>query len=153
MTLLLGGIALPTTYLFGLLTAVLVALGSTRPWSRTSGEFFSGDIEVTYINGTSGDGQVTLAMGILAGVLILWRLWRRKSSGIFLAAAIVVLGIAGLVGVFNWSEIEKIPGIYRGTEEYFQFGFQPGWGLIVVTVAGFAGTGVLAYQMWTDNFR
>ena len=153
MTLRLGRILLPATYLLGLLAAGLVAVGSTRPWARTWGEgFFGEDIEVAYVNGTNGDGQVTLAIGILAIVMILWRLLRPRSSTILLAATIVVLVVAGLVGVFNWSEVHRIPGVYQGAK-YFRYGFGPGWGLILVTFAGFTGAGALAYQMWNDHFR
>ena len=153
MTLRLGRIRLPATYLFGLLTAVLVVIGSTSPWLRTTGELFNGDIEVTHVIGISGDGQATLAMGIFAGVLILWKVLRRRSSGIGLAAVILVLAIAGLVGVFNWSELHRIPRIEGQTWSYFQFYYQAGWGLIVVTCAGFAGAIAMAYQMWNDSYR
>ncbi len=153
MTLRLGRILLPATYLLGLLTAVLVAVGSTRPWARTWGEgFFGEDIEINYVNGTNGDGQVTLAIGILAVVMILWRVLRPRSGTIFLAATIVVFVVAGLVGVFNWSEVRMIAEEYRDAK-YFRFGYDPGWGLILVTVAGFAGAGALTYQMWNDHFR
>ena len=153
MTLRLGRILLPATYLLGLLAAVLVVVGSTRAWARTWGEGFFGEpIEVNYANGINGDGQVTLAIGILAIAMILWRLLRPRSSTFLLAATIVVFVIAGLVGVFNWSEVRQIAEVYRDAK-YFRFGYDIGWGLVLVTVAGFTGAGALAYQMWNDHFR
>ena len=152
MILRLGHILLPGTYLLGLLAAVLLIVGSIRPWARTWGEgFFDEPIEVNYVNGINGDGQVTLAIGILAIAMILWRLLRPKSNTIVLAAAIVVFVIAGLVGVFNWSEVRQIAEVYRDAK-YFRFGYDIGWGLILVTFAGFTGAGALAYQMWNDHF-
>lgn len=136
--------------------ALLVIVGSTLPWVRIWGVGFVGDdIEISYVNGISGDGQATLAIGILAAVLILWRLLGRRSSTlstVVLCTSVVVLIIAGLVGVFNWSELKRIPGEDRGTD-YFQYGFQLGAGLVMVTVAGLVGAGALIYQLWNDHFR
>ena len=117
--------------------------------------FAGEDVDALYINGISGDGRVTLVLGILAAVLILWRLLRRRASTwstIVQSAAIVILVIAGLVGVFNWSELDEISGADLGVE-YLRYGFQPGWGLILVTVTGFTGAASLAYQIWNDHFR
>ena len=142
--------------LFGLLAAVLVTAGSVLPWVRIWGVGFVGDdVEITYYYGTSGDGQVTLALGLLATIMILWRLFRRRSttlSTIVLSATIVVLIISSLVGVFNWSELHRIPGFGR-VADYFQYGFQPGWGLVLMTFAGFIGAAGLVYQMRNDHFR
>lgn len=117
--------------------------------------FVGEDVHAFYINGISGDGRVTLVLGILAAVLILWRLLRRRSSTwstIVQSAAIVILVIAGLVGVFNWSELDEVSGADLGAK-YLRYGFQPGWGLILVTVTGFTGAAALAYQIWRDHFR
>ena len=153
MTLQLGRYLLPYTYLLGLLAAVLVAAGSALPWARHWGEgFFGEDIEFIYIYGLNGDGRVTLAMGLLAVVLVLWRLLRPRSSTVVLAATIVVLVVAGLVGVFNWSEIHRVPGVDLGAK-YFRSGFDPSWGLMLVTCGGFVGGSALAYQLWKDHYR
>lgn len=142
--------------LFGLLAAALVIVGSIGPWARMWAVGFVGeDVHAFYINGISGDGRVTLVLGILAAVLILWRLLRRRSSTwstIVQSAAIVILVIAGLVGVFNWSELDEVSGADLGAK-YLRYGFQPGWGLILVTVTGFTGAAALAYQIWRDHFR
>ena len=156
MEVKLGSRSLPATELFGLLTAVLVIIGSTLPWARMWAVGFVGDdIDIIYVNGVVGDGLVTLGLGILATVLILWRLFRRRSSTfstIVLSATIVILVIAGLVGVFNWSELDQISGADLG-EKYLRYGFQPGLGLILVTVTGFTGAAALAYQLWNDHFQ
>ena len=156
MNVKLGNRSLPTAELFGLLSALLVIVGSAGAWVRIWGVGFVGDeVEIIYVNGTIGDGRVTIALGILAAVLIIWRLLRQRSSTwstIVQAATIVILIIAGLVGVFNWSELNKIPGLDHGSK-FFQYGFQPGWGLILLTIAGLAGAGALVYQMWQEHYR
>ena len=156
MEVKLGSRSLPAPELFGLLTALLVIIGSASAWVRIWGVGFVGDeVEIINVNGTIGDGRVTLALGILAATVLLWRLFRRRSttlSTIALGATIVILVITGLVGVFNWSELNKIPGLDYGSK-FFQYGFQPGWGLILVTVAGLTGAATLAYQMRNDHFR
>ena len=156
MKLEVGRLSLPAAELFGLLTAVLVILGSTNPWTRMWAVGFVGDdIDIIYVNGIVGDGQATLVMGILAGVLMICRLFSRRSttwSTVALSASIVVLLVIGLVGVFNWGELDRISGKDLGVE-YLRYGFQPGWGLILVTVAGFTGAGALAYQIWDEHFR
>ena len=156
MEVKLGNRSLPTPELFGLLTAVLVIFGSVGAWVRIWGVGFVGDeVEIINVSGTIGDGRVTLALGILAAAIVLWRLFRRRSTTLSttaLGAAIVILVISGLVGVFNWSELNKIPGLDHGSK-FFQYGFQPGWGLILVTVAGLTGAASLAYQMRNDHFR
>ena len=151
-----GSRSLPTPELYGLFTALLVIAGSVGAWVRIWGVGFVGDeVEIINVNGTIGDGRVTLALGILAAALIFWRLFRRRSTTfttIALGVAIVILIIAGLVGVFNWSELNKIPGLDHGSK-FFQYGFQPGWGLILVAVAGLTGAAALTYQMRNDHFR
>ena len=159
----LGPIPLPVPDVLGLFAAALVAFGSTRPWARVWGVGFStDDIEVTYVNGMDGgsaDAQATLVFGVIACIVILWRLIRPRSSGIVLGAAILVLAVAGLVGMLNWFDSGstatfgawRIPG--DQCAEYFQCGYQAGWGLIVVTFAGFAGAGALTYQLWYDQLR
>ena len=117
--------------------------------------FVGDEVEIIHVNGTIGDGRVTLALGILAAASVFWKLLRRRSttfSTITLGAAIVILIIAGLVGVFNWSELNKIPGLDHGSK-FFRYGIQPGWGLILVTVAGLTGAAALVYQMRNDHFR
>ena len=157
MTLRLGRMSLRAPDLIGLLAALLVVIGSIGPWVRTVGEFFVGnEIEVTYAYGIKDDnGQVGIVLGILVGVIVLWRLLSRRSttaSTIGLAVAIVLLAVAGLVGVFNWSEAPYVTGVYRGAK-YFSYEHQAAWGLIILTFAGFTGAGALAYQMWKDHFR
>ena len=155
MTLRLGRMSLPVPDLIALLAAVLVVIGSTRPWATRWGEYFDGTTDVVYVNGTNGDGQVSLALGILAAVLILARLfWLRPStaSTIALAGSIILLVVSGLIGVFSWSEISHFPGVRPGAE-YFSHEFGAAWGIMVVTAAGFVGAAALAYRMWRDYFR
>ena len=157
MMLRLGPMSSRVPDLIGLLAALLVAIGSIGPWVRTVGQFFVGDeIEITYAYGIRDDnGQVTLALGILVGVIVLWRLLSRRSTTattIGLVVAIVLLVIASLAGLFNWSEARYVTGVYQGAK-YFTYEYQAAWGLIILTFAGFIGAGALAYQMWKDHFR
>ena len=82
MTLQLGRMSLRAPDLIGLLAALLVVIGSIGPWVRTVGEFFVGnEIEVTYAYGIKDDnGQVGIVLGILVGVIVLWRLLSRRST-------------------------------------------------------------------------
>ena len=147
---------LPAPELFGLLAAVLVIVGSMSPWVRMWAVGFVGSqVDIIYVSGMSGDGRVTLVLGILAAVLATSRLTRLGSntwSTKVQSAGVVILVIAGLVGVFNWSELDRISGRDLGVN-YLRYGFQPGWGLILVSVSGFAGAAALVYQIWNDHFR
>lgn len=143
----------PVPLLVAAVTAVLVAVGSTGPWARVLGETYVNDeIEVFSVRGTVGDGMATLALGILAGVLILWRLVRTHSSGFVLGAAIVVLVVVVVVGMLNWLDVSHMPGVSE-PGRYFRTGARAAWGLIVVTLAASAGVSALAYQLWNDELR
>ena len=156
MKLLYNRLSLHAPELLGLLAAVLVIVGSTGPWTRMWAVGFVGDhVDIIYVSGLTGDGRVTLVLGIVAAVLITWRLLRRRSSTwstMLQCAAIVILVVTGLVGVFNWSELDDISGADLGVK-YLRYGFQPGWALILATVTGFAGAIALSYQLWDDHFR
>ena len=144
---------LPVPLLVAAVTTVLVAVGSTGPWARVLGEKYVNDeIEVFSVRGTVGDGMATLALGILAGVLILWRLVRTHSSGFVLGAAIVVLVVIVVVGMLNWLDVSHMPGVDQHGR-YFRTGARAAWGLIVVTLAALAGVSALAYQLWNDELR
>ena len=102
MTLRLGSMSLPVPDSIGLLAALLVVIGSIGPWATRWGEYFDGTKDVVYINGTNGDGQVSLAIGILAGVLILSRLfWLRPSTASTIALAGAILLSCGFR--LDWS--------------------------------------------------
>lgn len=144
---------LPAPLLVAAVTSVLVAVGSIGPWARVLGEkYVNGEIEVFAVRGTVGDGLATLALGILAGVLILWRLVRAHSSGFVLGAALVVLVVVVVVGMLNWLDASHMPGVDQ-PGRYFRTGARAAWGLIVVTLAALAGVGALAYQLWDDELR
>ncbi len=152
----LGSRILPPAELFALLAALLVVVGSIGAWVRIWGIGFVGDeVQVIYIYGTIGDGRVTLALGLLAMVFILWKLLSQRSNTwitIAQTATVVILVISGLVGVFNWSELHKVSDVDHGAR-LFQYTFQPGWGLVLLTVAGLTGACALVYQIWLDHFR
>jgi hypothetical protein len=164
----LSAIPIPVPDLVGLLTAALVAFCSTRPWARVWGVgFASGDVpETTYVNGIEGgvaDGWFILGIGIAAAVLMLVRIIVRtiqpRSSAALLGVAILLLAIAGVLGMLHWFDSGstaragswRIPGDQCAL--YFQCRYYPAWGLIVVTLAGFVGAIALAFQMWRDHLR
>ncbi len=143
----------PVPLLVAAVTTVLVAVGSTGPWARVLGEKYVNDeIETWSVRGTVGDGMGTLALGILAGVLILWRLVRSHSSGFVLGAAIVMLVVVVVVGMLNWLDVSHMPGVDQHGR-YFRTGVRAAWGLIVVTLAALAGVSALAYQLRNDELR
>lgn len=75
-----------------LIAAGLVALGSILPWA-TAGPFS--------VNGTSGDGMITIGIGLSVGV---WGLLSDRPP--FPLVAMIALAIAGLIGIYDTLQIE-----------------------------------------------
>lgn len=86
-----SGTQLPLIPLFAAAAALLVVVGSMGPWARVL--FIS-------VNGTDGDGAITLVLGILAGLLAVVRLARPAMRGVMFVAGLAFLGAAA-VGVWG----------------------------------------------------
>lgn len=144
---------LPVPLLFAAVMALLVIVSSPGPWARVGGERFVGnEIDVFSVSGTTGDGVFTLIFGIIAGVLILLRLVRPHTTGFVLAIVAVLLLTSAAIGIGNWTDLGHIPGADQGGR-FFRTGFQPGWGLLMMTFAAFAGMMGAGFQLWLDELR
>lgn len=112
--------------------AALVIAGSLGPWARVS--FIT-------VSGTDGDGSISLFAGIVSGVAaIMQATSASRKSGMDWLALICLLGAFG-VGSYDWANVSEVAGS-RAT------GFvtvQVGWGLPILTFAGFFGA-VVALQ-------
>ena len=99
--------------------AAFVIVGSLMPWATLNTVF--GSISV---NGTEGDGIITLIGGVITGILVLTKKY---------LASVVVSAITAAVLVydfFNVSNIVDSGGDFAS--------ISVGWGLIVATLAGIA---------------
>ena len=109
--------------------AVLVVVGSFGTWAT---------FLVFHVAGTSGDGWITFVLGAAAGIVLLAELVRPGGQPLLLiAAAGLALGAAGVVGVYDWVNVAAIPD--ADTELFGTLSIQVGWGLVLVTIAGWGG--------------
>lgn len=106
-------------------SAVLVFIGSFLPWAKVSVLGFSGTV-----NGTEGDGVLTiilgLGIGVAAGLL---------RTGLVKPASIVALAssaIAGLIALYDMINIDQFGDGYIA-------GASIGFGLLLVGFAAFIG--------------
>ncbi len=116
--------------------SLVVVIGSLGPWAEMHG-LVGGSI-----NGTDGDGKLTI-VGALAALVCLIRASTvaRGSRGSARIAALL-LAACGVVGMFDWVAIAE--GIRSSTllNISSRIGIESmgvAWGLVAVTVGGFAG--------------
>lgn len=110
------------------LCATGVIIGSLGPWAR---------IFMETINGISGDGQVTLFLGVFAGAFALLEATRHNGSRARYLSMMIAYLLAGLIGLNAWLSVSST--IERG-----DINASVGWGLQLMTVAALAGS-TLAY--------
>jgi hypothetical protein len=96
-------------------------VGSLMPWATINTAF--GSIS---INGTDGDGVITLVAGIIIGILV----FRKKYLGSLLVSA-----AASCVLVYDFLNVSSN---VAGESEFASASV--GWGLIVGTIAGIGST-------------
>src|SRR5215212_3581246 len=92
---------IPALALVASVCALLAIVGSMGPWARA--------LFVTK-NGTDGDGVLTLLLGIAALVVSGVRTarpdqWRRAGW-----VAVVSVGLAALIGAYDWSKVSDVAG-------------------------------------------
>jgi hypothetical protein len=109
------------------------------PWARV--------LFIT-VNGTDGDGAITLVLGIVAGLLAVVRLARPAVRGVMFVAGLAFIGAAA-VGVWDWADLGRVASDTSDEDSFFSFSVQVGWGLIVMTIASIAGAILSA----ADAFR
>jgi hypothetical protein len=118
--------------------ALLVVVGSLGPWAR---------VWFITANGTDGDGIITLLLGVAAGFFTIVRLARPGPGVGMMALAGLALLAAGVIGAIDWNDVA---GITSETEEYGDL-VQVGWGLVLMTIAGFAGAGLAFVQLFREQ--
>ncbi len=114
-----------------ILLAVLsgvVTLGSIGPWATF------GILEVA---GTHGDGKLTLVLAVVALTLSLLRLVR--SSAWLYGLAGLCLAAAGLIGLYDWVNLERELASPELEDNIFADALSVAWGLQAVTLAGIIG--------------
>ena len=143
----------PLSLLISVVTAILVIVGSVNSWADVRNEAYVGNqIRINSVNGTDADGYVTLAVGTLTLIFLLWRLARRHSNLLVLGGSLVLLLISGVLGVTNLMDASASTGAFSSSNlpslggAFIRTQVDVGWGLIVVTAASWAGLASAAYQ-------
>lgn len=139
--------------------AVLVVISSLGPWARVSTEAYvgAGAGGVT-VRGIAVDGVITLVLGALATVLLVWRLARPQLPGYLLAVALVLLITSGVLATTNWLDLGNASGDFSSDRlpaaapGYIRTGVGVAWGLIITTCASWAGVAAGVYQLRKEHF-
>jgi hypothetical protein len=113
----------PIIVWFVLGAAVLVCMGSLGPWAT---------ISFLTVNGTDGDGVITLILGLIAGTMALLQAAGRGIWAPIVAA--VCFSLSALTGIIDWADLERT---FEGS--FFGNTVSVGWGLVVMTFAAAAG--------------
>lgn len=102
-----------------------IVLGSLGPWAKV-GPFSKDGIE--------GDGVFTLLLGIatIAIAAVRWHRWNLKSA----AGVAIAAGLCAVIGILDWIDV------VRAKVGPFGFEADPGWGLIMMTLAAVAAVAV-----------
>ena len=100
---------------------VAVVVGSISPWATITTVFGS-----VSVNGTDGDGKLTLGLGV---ALCLFALLRRP------AAAFIAAGLTALAGGYDLINIRDKVGEFESDVASASVG----WGLWLVVIAGVVG--------------
>ncbi len=108
----------------GLIAAVVILIGSVLPWATVSSLFGSASV-----NGTDGDGVITLILAIGIGVLL--GLWRRGTA----IAATVLGAIVVVVALYDLADVANVADELGGLGDV-----SPGVGLVLVLLGGLAAT-------------
>jgi hypothetical protein len=120
--------------------AGLIVIGSLLPWVRLEESPFGPES----VSGTSGDGQITIALGILA--LVFAALAFGPSARFWYAVCVMVFGgIAALVAGYDWINLSRV-----ASAKYSLYGgLSVGWGLIVCAIGAVIAT-VGGVVRWRD---
>lgn len=113
--------------------ALLVVIGSLGPWISITAPF----VGSLSINGTDGDGKISLCCGVIAMAVLAFLVTSNQTSMWMGLLAAVALGIAAAVGIHDWQNVgDKIA---KTTDEDFDVFVRVGWGLQAMTVGAIVG--------------
>jgi len=117
------------SYWIALGAAGAIVIGSISPWATALGG-------IVNVNGTAGDGKITLILALVA-LVCLWAYWQGRVG---LAAVVIVIlvglvvfgvGIYDVVNIENSVDTSEKSGLFAGVDLV-----DIGWGLWLVVVAG-----------------
>ncbi len=110
-----------------LVSALAVILGSMMPWETLRMSFGS-----TSINGTTGDGQISLVIGMVAGVIALYALIQGRSHQRILLAVCGVIALG--LSIIEWVRITD-SGV-NFVDSTFTMTLEVGIGIYVIAAGG-----------------
>ena len=158
--------AFPRAMLISAVSVAAVLVGAVSPWARVptyratygvdandpSSVFRVPGLEAPGMIPLVGDGTIILILAALAGVLILWRLFRPpRSCGFLLLAIFSLLAVVTFIGMVNWANVGNIP--QSDSRLFFKSSVEVSWGLIVLCLGAWPGVLAAAYQLWADELR
>lgn len=114
-----------------MLFAAGVILGSVGPWVT---------VWFATINGTAGDGQISLILGAVAGLLMLVDLYNKQWSRFLAGATLLCFIGAGGIGLYHWINFVEAAAETSGLA-------QLSWGLPLLTLSAAAGGLVAVFQL------
>jgi len=118
-------------------------IASFLPWASISG------IINQSVNGLDGDGKLTIVLFAVAGYFVIKGNKNEELSGNAFYIVIGAFGLAGLIGLYDWSNMtEKLKSIHETNSKFglkkslFAFEVKIGLGLYLTAIAGVAGVAV-----------
>lgn len=129
--------------IFTALCAVFIVIGSFGPWAQ---------VLFAVRNGVEGDGQITLALGVLAGVLAVLRIVRPTYGGRLIGLVAGVLVLSAVIAVVDWVDLSHRQ-IDERTPLVGGIAVKVGWGLQMVAVASITGSVIALLEMWQQVVR
>ncbi len=118
-----------------LISALAVIAGSVGPWAH---------VWIVTVNGTSGDGVLSLIAGAVAGVLAFLEFSRSMLSRGRNIGMLLLFGGSAALGGYHWLNLESLV-----TDSMFPAAV--GWGLPVLTIAGVIGAVTSFVQLGRVN--
>ncbi|MFM7758862.1 MAG: hypothetical protein ACKO6J_08005 [Crocinitomicaceae bacterium] len=98
------------------IAAAVGIIASFLPWASISG------IISQRVNGLDGDGKLTIVLFAVAGYFVIKGNKNEELSGNALYVVIGAFGLAGLIGLYDWSNMtDKLKSIH---ETNSKFGFK-----------------------------
>lgn len=114
----------PWLPIFTAVCALLVVIGSFAPWARV--------VFIT-VNGTDGDGVLTMILGIAAGIGAVVRIARPAAHRWLAWMLLVLFGLAAAIAIYDWANLSRV------TDDDAIFKIEVGWGLPVLALSALAG--------------